>query len=130
MTYIEAKNMFILPEIIFNPSLILSLYVALLSLIFTNNTFLALSLTLTKRISELNIPPGYKQLPLYLKPEMANIPIFYKSIRTPYGWEISPNQPLLYTTLLKWIKRLSVLTRFSQIIRLYCLWYNIGNAFN
>jgi hypothetical protein len=85
MTYIEARNTFILPEIIFNPSLILSLHVALLGLIFTNNTFLALSLILAVRISELDIPPGYKQLPLYLKPEMANIPVFYKSIRTLYG---------------------------------------------
>jgi hypothetical protein len=104
--------MFILPEIIFDLSLILSPHIALLGLIFADNAFLALSLISAKRISELDIPPGYKQLPLYLKPEMANIPVFYKSIRTPYGWEISPDQPLLYTTLLKWIKRLSVLIRF------------------
>jgi hypothetical protein len=77
--------MFILPEIIFNLSLILSLYVALLSLIFADNVFLAPSLILAKRISELDIPPSYEQLPLYLKPEMANIPVFRKSIRTPYS---------------------------------------------
>ncbi len=52
--------MFILPEIIFNPSLILSLYIALLGLIFANNTFLAPSLTSAARISELDIPPSYK----------------------------------------------------------------------
>ncbi|TVY28770.1 hypothetical protein LHYA1_G002149 [Lachnellula hyalina] len=67
--------MFILPKIIFNLSLILSLHVALLGLIFTNNTFLAPSLILAKRISKLDIPPSYKQLLLYLKPEIANIPI-------------------------------------------------------
>ena len=60
MTYIEARNTFLLPEIIFNPSLILSLYVALLGLIFANNVFLALSLILARRISELDIPPSYK----------------------------------------------------------------------
>ncbi|KAG4413011.1 hypothetical protein IFR04_013848 [Cadophora malorum] len=48
-----------------------------------------------ERISELEIPPGYEQLPLRLKPEMASIPVLRKSIRTPYGWEISPDQPLL-----------------------------------
>ena len=85
MTYIEARNIFILPKIIFNLSLILSPYVALLGLIFTNNIFLALSLILAVRISELDIPPGYKQLPLYLKLEIANIPVFYKSIRTLYN---------------------------------------------
>jgi hypothetical protein len=63
--------------------------------------FLAPSLISAKRISELDIPPGYKLLPLHLKPEIANIPVFRKSIRTPYNWEISPDQLLPYTTLLK-----------------------------
>jgi hypothetical protein len=59
-TYIEARNTFLLPEVIFDLSLVLSLHVALLGLIFTNNTFLALSLTLAERISKLDIPPSYK----------------------------------------------------------------------
>lgn len=120
-TYIEARNTFPLPEIIFDPSLVLSPHVALLGLIFADNASLALRLTSAKRISKLDIQPGYKQLPLHLKPEMANVPIFRKSIMTPYRWQISPNQPLLYTTLLRWIKRLSVLTGFPQITHLYCL---------
>jgi len=130
--YLGAKdaNTFVLPEIIFDPSLILSPHVALLGLIFADNAFLAPSLTSAERISELDIPPGYEQLPLRLKPEMADIPVFRKSIRTPYGWEISPNQPLPYTTLLKWMKRLGVLTGFPQITRPYCLRYGAGNAFN
>ena len=101
MIYIEARNIFPFPEIIFNPSLILSPHVALLDLVFTDNTFLAPSLTSAERISELDIPAGYEQLPLYLKPEMADIPVFRKSIKTLYRWQISPDQPLLYTTLLK-----------------------------
>jgi hypothetical protein len=52
--------MFIFPEIIFNLSLILSLYITLLGLIFTNNIFLAPSLILAKRISELDIKLNYK----------------------------------------------------------------------
>jgi hypothetical protein len=91
---------------------------------------LAPSLTSAARISELDIPPGYEQLPLHLKPEMADIPVFRKSVRTPYGWEISPDQPLPYTTLLKWMKRLGVLTGFPQITRPYSLRYGAGNAFN
>ena len=60
MTYIKARNTFILPEIIFDLSLVLSPYITLLGLIFVNNTFLALSLTLITRISELNISLGYE----------------------------------------------------------------------
>jgi hypothetical protein len=81
--------MFVLPEIIFDLSLILSLYVALLGLIFANNTFLAPSFISTERINKLDIPPGYKQLPLYLKPEITDILVFRKSIRTLYSWEVS-----------------------------------------
>jgi Protein of unknown function (DUF3435) len=110
--------------------LILSPHVALLGLIFADNAFLAPSLTSAARISELDIPAGYEQLPLHLKPEMAEIPVLRKSVRTPYGWEILPDQPLPYTTLLKWMKRLGVLTGFPQITRPYCLRYGAGNAFN
>jgi hypothetical protein len=60
ITYIKARNIFLLLKIIFNLSLVLSLYIALLGLIFANNAFLALSLILTKRINKLIIPPGYK----------------------------------------------------------------------
>ncbi|KAH8663686.1 hypothetical protein BGZ60DRAFT_565713 [Tricladium varicosporioides] len=126
----KDSNTFPLPEIIFDPSLVLSPHVALLGLIFADNAFLAPSLTSAEKISELDIPLGYEQLPLPLKPEMAHIPVFRKSIRTAYGWEISPDQPLPYTTLLKWMKRLGVLTGFPQITRPYCLRYGAGNAFN
>jgi hypothetical protein len=129
-THIEARNTFPLPEIIFDPSLVLSPHVALLGLIFADNAFSAPSLTSAERISELNIKPGYQQLPLPLKPELANVPVFRKSIRTPYGWEISPDQQLPYTTLLKWIKRLGVLTGISLPTRPYSLRYGAGNAFN
>jgi len=73
--------MFILPEIIFNPSLILNLHITLLSLIFADNAFLALSLILAKRISKLNIPLSYKQLPLDFKPEIVISPSFISLLR-------------------------------------------------
>jgi hypothetical protein len=85
----EARNTFPLLKIIYDPSLILSLHVTLLGLILTNDAFLAPNLTSAKKISELDIQPSYKQLPLHLKLSMANIPVFYKSIKMLYGWEIS-----------------------------------------
>jgi hypothetical protein len=77
--------MFVFLEIIFDPFLILNPHVALLGLIFANNMFLAPSLISVERISELDILPSYKQLLLYLKPEITNIPVFRKSIRTFYN---------------------------------------------
>ncbi|CAG8980240.1 hypothetical protein HYALB_00009822 [Hymenoscyphus albidus] len=130
IAYKEARNTFPLPEIIFDPSLILSPHVALLGLILADEAFLAPNLTSAEKISGLDIRPGYEQLPLHLKPEKANIPIFRKSIKTLYGWEISPDQKLPYSTLLPWMKKLGVLTGFPQITRPYCLRYGAGNAFN
>jgi hypothetical protein len=126
----EARNTFPLPEIIYDPSLILSPHVALLGLILADDAFLAPNLTSAEKISELDIRPGYEQLPLHLKPSMANTPVFRKSIKTLYGWEISLDQQLPYSTLLPWMKNLGVLTGFPQITRPYCLRYGAGNAFN
>ena len=126
----ESRNTFPLPEITYDPSLILSPYVVLLGLILADDVFLAPNLTSAKKISELDIRPGYEQLPLHLKPSMANIHVFHKSIKTLYGWEISPDQQLPYSTLLPWMKKLGVLTGFPQITRPYYLRYGAGNAFN
>jgi hypothetical protein len=65
--------------------LILSPHVDLLSLVFADKAFLAPSFTSAARISELDIQPGYEQLLLHLKLEIADIPVFRKSIKTLYG---------------------------------------------
>lgn len=51
LAYREARNTSPLPEIIFDLSLVLSLHVALLSLILANEVFLVPNLTSTKKIS-------------------------------------------------------------------------------
>jgi hypothetical protein len=80
--------------------LILSPHVFLLGLIFADRAFAASNLKSAEQLSGLDIRPGYEQLLLLLKPSMANIPVFRKSIKTLYGWEISLDEPLPYSTLL------------------------------
>ncbi|KAI9764096.1 MAG: hypothetical protein M1840_008901 [Geoglossum simile] len=126
----KDANTFPIPEIIYDPSLVLSPHIILLGLILADGAFAAPNLTCAEQLSKLNIRPGCNQLPLLLLPEKADIPVFRKSIKTLYGWEISPDQPLPYSTLLPCIKKLGVLTRFPQIKRPYCLLYGTGNAFN
>jgi hypothetical protein len=125
-----ARNTFPLPEIIFDPSLVLSPHVALLGLILDDTAFLAPSLTSAEKFSELDIRSDYNQLPLGLKPDMANVPLFRKPVKTLYGWEMATEEPLPYSTLLSAMRRLGVLTGFPQITRPYCLRYGAGNAFN
>jgi hypothetical protein len=61
---------------------------------------------------------------------MGDIPVFRKSITTPYGTEISPDQPLPYTTMRPLLMTLGILCGFLHILRAYCLRYGAGNAFN
>jgi hypothetical protein len=83
-THVDDKNTFPIPEIIFDLSLILSLHVLLLGLIFADDAFAAPNLTTAEQLSRLDIRPGYEQLPLLLKPSMANIPVFCKSVKMFY----------------------------------------------
>jgi hypothetical protein len=128
--YIYFRVKFVLPEIIFDPSLILSPHVFLLGLIFTDSAFAAPNLKSAAQLSELDIRPGCQQLELLFKPSMLDIPVFRKSIKTGYGYEISPTEPLTYATLLSLMKTIGLLLGLLEPTRPYCLRYNAGNEFN
>ena len=53
---LRNSNTFPIPEIIFNLSLVLSLYILLLGLIFVDRAFRALNLTYPSDLSRLSIP--------------------------------------------------------------------------
>lgn len=108
----------------------LSPHVALLGLLLADKAFLAPGLTSADGLSQLDIRPGCNQLPLDLRRELADTPVFRKSYSTPYGCEISPNEPLPYSTLLPWMENLGMITGLKQITRPYGLRYGAGNAFN
>ncbi|KAI9774180.1 MAG: hypothetical protein M1839_001882 [Geoglossum umbratile] len=127
---VKDANKFPLPEIIFDPSLILSLHVFLLGLIFADRAFAAPNLTSAGQLSRLDIRPGYQQLELLLKPSMLDVPVFRKSVRTGYGYEILSHEPLSYATLLSLMKAVGVIAGFLQPTRPYCLRYGAGNEFN
>ena len=99
-------------------------------LIFDDQAFAAPSLTTPERVSMLEIEPGYNQLPLPMKPEMADTPIFRSAIRTLYGWTISPSKPLTYAVVRSSMRRIGQITGFKQVTRPYALRYGAGKAFN
>lgn len=96
-TYFRIK--FVLLEIIFDPSLILSPHIFLLGLIFADRAFAAPNPKSAAQLSELDIRPSYQQLELLFKPSMLDVPVFRKSVKTKYSYEISPYEPLTYATL-------------------------------
>ena len=102
----------------------------LLGLIFADRAFAAPNLRSASQLSELDIRPGRQQLELLFKPSMLDVPIFRKSVKTGYGYEISPLEALTYTTLLSLMKVIGLILGLLQPTRPYCLRYNAANEFN
>jgi len=55
---------------------------------------------------------------------------FRKSVKTGYGYEISPHEHLTYPTLLSLMKVIGLILGLLQPTRPYCLRYNTANEFN
>ncbi|OJD21465.1 hypothetical protein ACJ73_07195 [Blastomyces percursus] len=72
------KNTFILPEIIYEPSLIFSPHNFLFGILFFFGAFKATNLTSMEKLRGLTIGGGRQQKPIPLKPEMADHYVFCK----------------------------------------------------
>ncbi|KAL4891366.1 hypothetical protein BDV59DRAFT_203545 [Aspergillus ambiguus] len=128
----KDANTYILPEIIFDPSLVLSPHVFLLGILFADRAFDRLEgeevLVSASQIPRLRIRDGCNELPLHLDPALDDVPIFRISERTLQGILISPDKPLPYTTIEPWVKKIGVITGFPQVTRPYSLRYGAGTA--
>ncbi|KAF1935665.1 hypothetical protein EJ02DRAFT_484092 [Clathrospora elynae] len=98
---IKDLNTFPLPKIMYDETLLFSLHVFLLGLLFCDRAFAASNLTSPEELSRLTIPSGRNKLPLRLNPMLDNIPVFWKAV-----------------------------TGFAQVTRHYLLRYAGGKAFN
>ncbi|KAF2177817.1 hypothetical protein K469DRAFT_742362 [Zopfia rhizophila CBS 207.26] len=103
---IKDMNTFPISEIMYNGSLIFSPHIFLVGMLFYDRAFAAYNLTSLEELSRLYIYLRRNKLPLRLNRELDNIPVFRQALRDVDGWAISPNKPLLYSTLLPWIKML------------------------
>ncbi|KAH8727436.1 hypothetical protein GQ44DRAFT_770455 [Phaeosphaeriaceae sp. PMI808] len=101
-----------------------------LGMLFCDQAFAAYNLTSPEELSRLDIAPDRNELPLSLNPELDNVPVFRKAVRTPDSWAISPTEPLPYSTLLPWARALGQITAFAQVTHPYPLGYARGKASN
>ena len=126
------RNTYILPEIIFDPSLVLSPHVSLLGLLFADHAFKRVDgeevLVSAEQLPHLHIRDECNELPLLLDPALDDVPVFRQTERTLQGIGISPVTPLRYSTLLPWVKTIGAITGFRQVARPYSLRYGAGKA--
>jgi hypothetical protein len=126
----SLRNTFTLPKIMFDETLLFSPHVFLLGLLFCDRAFAPYNLTSSEELSRLTILIGRNELPLRLNWMLDSILVFQRAVRTLHDWNISSNKPLLYSTLLPWIRTLGEVTGFAQVTRSYLLRYAGRKAFN
>lgn len=126
------RNTYILPEIIFDPSLVLSPHVFLLGLLFADHAFDRVDgeevLVSASQLPRLRIRDQCNELRIQLDPRMDDVPVFRMSERTLNGIGISPSKALPYSTLEPWVKKMGVITGIRQVTRPYSLRYGAGTA--
>ena len=88
------RNEFGIPDVPNEPCLLLCPHITMLALLFSDQAFAAPSLTSPEQLYRLRVDPGQKQLPLPLKDEMADRPLFRRCKNTVRSVQISEEQAL------------------------------------
>jgi len=95
----RSRNEFGIPDVPNEPCLLLCPYITMLALLFADQAFAASSLTSPEHLFRLRIAPGQKQLPVPLKEELAEIPLFRRCKSTVHCVQISEDEALADHTL-------------------------------
>jgi len=106
----RGRNEFGIPDVPNEPCLLLCPHITMLALLFADQAFAASSLTSPEQLFCLRIAPGQKQLPVPLKEEMAERPLFRRCKNAVRGVQISEEEALADTTLRRQMTDLGSIT--------------------
>ncbi|KAL9098146.1 MAG: hypothetical protein Q9163_006135, partial [Psora crenata] len=123
----KDPNEFGIPDDPNKPCLLLC-QITVLALLFADRAFAASSLTSPERLLCLRIPLGQKQLPLPLKEELAEIPLFRRCKITVRGIKISGGEALTDSTLRRQMTNLGNITGMELPTGLYTFRRGNGQA--
>lgn len=121
------RKTFTVPETLLDPTLILSPHVFLLGVLFRHEAFGADFLTSASHLQRLYIPPGERELPLPIRQDLDNVPLFRRAFKTPKGFEMSLTDSITYNMMSGWIKKVGQLLGRLYTTICYNLRYNAGN---
>ncbi|KAK9774936.1 putative C2H2 finger domain protein [Seiridium cardinale] len=108
----KASKTFLIPEIIYDPSLLLSPHVFLLGILFKNH---------------LNIINGENVLRLPLKDDLKDVLVFRRAEKDVYGFTTSRSVGISSAMMTTWLRRIGELAGFEHNTMSYSLRYNAGN---
>ncbi|CAG7979818.1 unnamed protein product, partial [Penicillium salamii] len=128
-------NTFPIPEIIFDPTLVLSPHVFLLGMLFRIGAFKSLSkdgpvMDCPEKLYRLRVLHGLGEQELKLKDEILDQNVFCHALREPGGYRIAPEEKLTKGWLNYRMKRGGEITGFAEVAKPYCLRYGAAKAFN
>ncbi|KAL4899407.1 hypothetical protein BDW74DRAFT_163598 [Aspergillus multicolor] len=131
----KAPNEFKIPEIIFDPSLVLSPHVCLLGMLFHIQGFKRLSKTgpvldSPGKLYSLRVLDGLGQQELPLKDELSDKFVFCQVKREPTGYQIVLEKKMTAAILGSRLRRGGEITGFDQITHPYNLRYAGAKEFN
>ncbi|EAW17037.1 DUF3435 domain-containing protein [Aspergillus fischeri NRRL 181] len=131
----KEQNTFPIPEIIFDPTLVLSPHVFLLGMLFRIKAFKNFStdglvVDCPENLYNLGVLDGLGQQELKLKDEILDQFVFCQAVREADGIQITLEEQLTEGALQYQMKRGGEITGFEQVTKPYCLRYGAAKAFN
>ena len=122
------RNEFGIPDVPNEPCLLLCPHITLLALFFADQAFAAPSLTSPEHLYRLCVDTGQKQLPLPLKEEIADTPLFRRCTNTVRSAQISEEQALTDYTLRQQMTDLRTITGMELLTGPYTFRRGNGHA--
>jgi hypothetical protein len=121
---------FLIPEIIYNPTLVLSPYVFLLGMLFKIWAFKSPSIDSPERLYSLNVLDGLNEQGLPLREELDDDFVFCQAVREAYGVRIAHEVQLTSALVQYWMKKGGEITGFAQVTKPYVLRDGAAKALN
>jgi hypothetical protein len=112
---------FPIPEIIYDPTLVLSPHVFLLGMLFKARAFKSPSIDSPERLYSLGVLDGLNEQPLPLKEELDDDFVFCQAVREANGVRIAHEVQLTSASVRYRMKKGGQITGFAQVTKPYVL---------
>ncbi|KAI1913309.1 hypothetical protein LOZ12_002725 [Ophidiomyces ophidiicola] len=126
----KDANTFPLPEVIYDPTLILSPHVLLLGMLFHIKAFQSPNIDCPENLYSLNVLPGLNEQRLPLREELANKYVFCEAIQQGEVVRLALDLKYSYGKLKYRMKKGGEITGFFQIVKPYVLRNGAAKAYN
>lgn len=123
-----SSKTFLIPEMIYDPSLLLNPHVFLLGILFRHRAFASEALNNNPTVLTcLDIHDGEFELPLPLKESMSDVLIFRRAEQSLTGYKLS-SRGITLGMMSQWVRTVGEILGFEYTTISYSLRYMAGNT--